>query len=246
MAALRYQWRGIFVILIFLFTLVFLDSSDFSSFGQHQQVDWCLWVHPEAMEEEAITYDKLSFVYLQLVALPVFCLTSDSLVIRTKLASSDIRLNEVMLFYFLFPGFIWVHHGALKHVVANSGIYSKPVCCHFKMVTFARSLHCVAGECAACRREPWAPFGWLETTFYKFLAGSPDWTPSIKLECSTQVSSGSPRGMQEFRVIQKLVSAGRKSCGLARILIYRSCACSFPMDCVCLCIVIWSFITYQG
>uniref|UniRef100_A0A493TF46 Large ribosomal subunit protein eL15 n=1 Tax=Anas platyrhynchos platyrhynchos TaxID=8840 RepID=A0A493TF46_ANAPP len=106
------------------------------------------------------------------------------------------------------------HHGALKHVVANSGIYSKPVCCHFKMVTFARSLHCVAGECVACRREPWAPFGWLETTFYKFLAGSPDWTPSIKLECSTQVSRGSPRGMQEFRVIQKLVSAGRKSRGL--------------------------------
>lgn len=101
------------------------------------------------MEEEAITYDKLSHVYLQLVALPVFCPTSDSLVIRTKLASSDIRLNKVMLFFF----FLGSSESTTVLLVANSGIYSKPVCCHFKMVTFARSLHCVAGECAACLRE---------------------------------------------------------------------------------------------
>lgn len=155
---LRYQWREIqesqscywFMLVVFFFCGL---TSDFSGFGQHQQVDCCL--STSRSYRGGSSHDKLLFVYLLLVALPVVCPTSNSLVVRTKLTSWNRRLNKVMAFVcllvsFFFSEFIWVHHGALKHVVANSAVCSKAVHHRFKVVTFARSLQYVAEECADC------------------------------------------------------------------------------------------------
>ena len=106
------------------------------------------------MEEKAVTYDKLPFVCLLLGALPVVFPASDSPVIRTKLTGWNIKLNKVMGFFFFFSPaeFIWVHHGAFKHVVANTAMYGKPVHRSFKVVKLARSVQRVAEECASCHK----------------------------------------------------------------------------------------------
>lgn len=72
---------------------------------------------------------------LLLTALPIVCPTSNSPAIRTKLTGWTIRLNRVMgFFFFSLVEFIWVHHGAFKHVVANIAMCSKHLDHDFKMV----------------------------------------------------------------------------------------------------------------